>query len=295
MSRLHKSALGRIGSLIAMPLLLAMMLLTGCVEMPSGTGSALPSADAAQEATPAATDEATAPAVVAAETPAAESPEPAPAIPVIAATVVRVVDGDTAIFSLGGRQERVRFIGVNTPESTTRTEPFGAEASAYTKRKLKVGRRVFLEKDLEERDRYGRLLAYVWLAKPTAGDEADIRAHMFNAWLAIDGYAQQMTIQPNSKYADYFRTFVAEARDADRGLWNPSVLEESAAPPAASPAPAASGGGSSAAYIGNRNTMRFHVVDCSSVSQMNPANQVPLSSRDKAVSAGYVPCGNCRP
>ena len=85
-----------------------------------------------------------------------------------AAVVERVVDGDTAIFRLeNGTRERVRFIGVDTPESTTKHEPFGDEASAYTKSVLMPGRRVLLERDAEERDRYGRLLAYIWLEQPS--------------------------------------------------------------------------------------------------------------------------------
>ena len=103
--------------------------------------------------------------------------------------------------------------------STTKHEPFGAEASAFTKSVLTPGRSVLLERDVEERDRYGRLLAYVWLEAPTAITDAEIRAKMLNARLALEGYAQQMTIAPNVKYADRFRVYVAEAREANRGLW----------------------------------------------------------------------------
>lgn len=147
-----------------------------------------------------------------------------PAAGFSAAKVERVVDGDTAIFRLAsGARERVRFIGVDTPESTTTHEPFGEEASAYAKRVLTPGRGVLLERDAEERDRYGRLLAYVWLEEPTAISDAEIRAKMFNAQLALGGYAQQMTIPPDVKYADRFRSYVAEARDAQRGLWAPGA------------------------------------------------------------------------
>jgi len=158
-----------------------------------------------------------------------ESPAPAPVpAPVAgsvaagfsAATVERVVDGDTAIFVLeGGTSERVRFIGVDTPESTNKHEPYGEEASAYTKRVLTPGRSVLLERDVDERDRYGRLLAYVWLEAPSEISDAEMRAKMLNATLALDGYAQQMTIAPNVKYASSFKRYVAEARDANRGLW----------------------------------------------------------------------------
>lgn len=210
-------------------------------------------------------------------------------IKLISAKVVRVVDGDTAVFALaGGREEKVRFIGIDTPESTTKVEEYGKEAAAYTRRALPVGRSVKLEPDVEERDRYGRMLAYVWLGTPKQASESEIRSKMLNAKLALDGYAQQMTIQPNSKYADYFTEFVREARQANRGLWAGGSAEEE-------PAAASSSGGSGGSYIGNRNTMKFHEPSCSSVGQMNPNNQVPLSSRKQAIDGGYVPCKRCNP
>jgi micrococcal nuclease len=210
------------------------------------------------------------------------------------ATVVRVVDGDTAVFALeNGTEEKVRFIGVDTPESTTEIEVYGKEASSYTSKTLSVGTQVWLEKDVEERDKYGRLLAYVWLSQPSALSDAEIRAKMFNARLALDGYAQQMTIQPNSKYAEYFTTYVAEARTAEMGLWNPELI--AVEKPAPKPKVAAPSPTPSASYIGNKNTKKFHFADCGSVNQMNPSNKVPISSREKAISLGYVPCKNCDP
>jgi micrococcal nuclease len=118
-----------------------------------------------------------------------------------------------------GTEEKIRFIGVNTPESTIEHEPYGKEASDYTKRRLPVGTRIWLETDVELRDRYGRILAYVWLAPPATPDEASVRAGMFNAELLLQGYAQLMTIPPDVKYVDIFKPMAAEAREADRGLW----------------------------------------------------------------------------
>lgn len=249
-------------------------------------------ADEEQAARARAASEAAA-AAEAAKAPAETVPQK-PVVALTSAVVVRVVDGDTAVFRLnGGAEEKVRFIGVDTPESTNEIEPYGKEASAYTKRVLAVGKTVYLEEDAEERDRYGRLLAYVWLEPPTELSDAELRDKLFNARLAIDGYAQQMTIAPNVKYADQIGAFVAEARSADRGLWDPALVatpEPPAPKPAAKPAPTPG-----ASYIGNRNTKKFHYADCGSVGQMNPANKVPLSSREEAISQGYVPCKNCDP
>ncbi|AVO22622.1 thermonuclease family protein [Aeribacillus composti] len=134
----------------------------------------------------------------------------------VAATVARVVDGDTFELTDG---RKVRLIGVNTPESTTRTEPYGKEASSYTKSKLE-GKQVWLQKDVSETDRYGRLLRIVWLQVPNDDmNEKEIRSKMFNADLVLNGYAEPSTYPPDVKYAEYFRKFAREAREKEVGLW----------------------------------------------------------------------------
>ena len=228
-----------------------------------------------------------------AESASAPVPQAAPAIKATEALVIRIVDGDTVEVRMDdGVVEKVRFIGIDTPEDTTEHEPYGAEASAYTAAALD-GKTVFLETDAGLRDKYGRLLAYVWLARPSSASDDQIRKHLFNARLLTGGYAQLMTIPPNVKYVDYFKQYAAEARDQNIGLW---ALESPAptppSPAAGVPAPSTA---PTTAYIGNRNTMKFHYADCASVDQMNPANKVPIATREAAVSQGYVPCGNCRP
>jgi endonuclease YncB( thermonuclease family) len=129
----------------------------------------------------------------------------------VAARVERVVDGDTFVAELGGRDERVRVIGVDTPETVAPGRPverYGKEASSFAKRELS-GVTVRLGGDVEPRDRYDRLLAYVWLPDGT----------FWNALLAAEGYAQLITVPPNVAYVDLFRRLVAEARAAHRGLW----------------------------------------------------------------------------
>ena len=122
-------------------------------------------------------------------------------------TIVRVVDGDTLL--LDG-DEKVRLIGVNTPESVDPRRPvehFGKEASAFTRR-LAEGKRARLEYDQERRDRYGRTLAYVHLEDGT----------FLNAEIIRQGYGFAYTRFP-FRYADDFRTYEREARAARRGLW----------------------------------------------------------------------------
>ncbi|WP_409275172.1 thermonuclease family protein [Neobacillus sp. SCS-31] len=131
-------------------------------------------------------------------------------------TVGRVVDGDT-IHTTDGR--KIRFVGVNTPESTTRHEPYGKEASDYTKSRLN-GKQIWIQKDVSDTDRYGRLLRIIWLAVPTNDmDEKEIRAKMFNAELVLNGYAEPSTYPPDVKYSNYFVKFAREARQNNKGLW----------------------------------------------------------------------------
>jgi micrococcal nuclease len=137
-----------------------------------------------------------------------------PAVPAdaIAAKVERVVDGDTFMAAIAGRNERIRLIGVDTPETVDPdrpVQPYGKEASNFAKHMLN-GRTVRLVGDVEARDRYGRLLAYVWLPDGT----------FWNALLAAEGYAQLITIPPDVTYAGLFRRLVDEARSANRGLWS---------------------------------------------------------------------------
>ncbi|MDZ4179371.1 MAG: thermonuclease family protein [Coriobacteriia bacterium] len=225
-------------------------------------------------------------------TPAAEpepEPEPESAVSAVAVNVIRIIDGDTIEVRMpDGTAEKVRFIGVDTPESTTRIEPYGQQATAYTADAL-AGKTIYLETDAELRDRYGRMLAHVWLTEPSVVNDSTIRAQLFNAMLVLDGYANLMTIPPNVKYVDFLKGYQGEARQAAVGLWAPQ------APVVAAPATPGAPSGTSGAYIANKNTKKFHYASCSSVGDMNESNKVPYSSRDTAVRDGYVPCKRCNP
>lgn len=127
-----------------------------------------------------------------------------------AVAVVDVVDGDTIEVRLDGEVEDVRYIGIDTPESVAPDQPvecFGPEASAANER-LVGGRRVRLEFDAERRDRYGRLLAYVYLGE-----------RFVNAELLREGFATTLTIAPNDSFAGLFDRLEQEAGNAGRGLW----------------------------------------------------------------------------
>jgi micrococcal nuclease len=131
-----------------------------------------------------------------------------------AAKVTHVVDGDTIDVSIAGQPYTVRYIGVDTPETVRPDYPvewMGPEASAANKA-LVEGKTVYLEKDVSETDRYGRLLRYVYLADGT----------MVNAELVRQGYAQSATYPPDVKHQSLFQEMQRQAMAAGRGLWGPT-------------------------------------------------------------------------
>lgn len=140
------------------------------------------------------------------------------------AQVVRVVDGDTVRVRIQEREERVRLLGVDAPERSTtprldqQSRQWGIPAdelrrwarfaSAYVRRRLGQ-QRVGLELDVQERDEFGRLLAYVWL-----------RRVLFNLELVREGYAWVYLLPPNLRYAEELSACQREAQRARRGLWD---------------------------------------------------------------------------
>jgi micrococcal nuclease len=129
------------------------------------------------------------------------------------ATITRVVDGDTLKVDIAGRSDRVRLIGIDTPESVKPNTPvqcFALEASARTKGLLPHGEVVRLVRDAEARDKYGRLLAYVYRQRDGL---------FVNLSLVKDGYAAPYTFPPNVAHVDEFVAAGRQAREANRGLW----------------------------------------------------------------------------
>lgn len=120
--------------------------------------------------------------------------------------VTKHTDGDTLWLSGIGK---VRLIGVDTPEVYGQVECFGHEASAFVERTVPLGSEVRYRLGVEERDRYGRALAYVWLRD----------GRFLNRLLVARGYAQPLTVPPNVEYEDLFVRVARRAREAGRGLW----------------------------------------------------------------------------
>jgi micrococcal nuclease len=123
-----------------------------------------------------------------------------------AATVTRHTDGDTLWLSAIGK---VRLIGIDTPEVFGDRECFGRAASAFVERVVPLGAHVRYRLGVEERDRYGRALVYVWLRD----------GRFLNRLLLARGYAQTLTIPPNVEFEDVFVRAARRAREAGRALW----------------------------------------------------------------------------
>jgi micrococcal nuclease len=125
---------------------------------------------------------------------------------------VSVVDGDTIVLRVQDQTEIVRLLGIDTPETVHPTKPiecFGPEASAFTKATLVEGSLVKLLRDVEPRDRYQRLLVYLFLADGT----------LFNQLLIDRGLARTLSIEPNTAFASQFASHESSARNRRVGLW----------------------------------------------------------------------------
>jgi micrococcal nuclease len=155
-------------------------------------------------------------------------PPPPPTAPPATATAVlpgqyaivtQVIDGDTIEVDLGGSVQRVRYIGIDTPEYN---QACGTEAT-NANRQLVGGQRVRLVKDVSETDPYGRLLRYVYVG-----------ATFVNEQLVAQGWAEAVTYPPDTQYAAYFDQLEAQARASNRNCYAQGVFD---APPTATPAP----------------------------------------------------------
>ncbi|MBM3932912.1 MAG: nuclease [SAR202 cluster bacterium] len=154
--------------------------------------------------------------------------QPGPPQGMLAARVVRVIDGDTIEVELDGKTVDVRYIGIDTPETRSprvSVEYFGKEADARN-RSMVEGKIVFLEKDVSETDQFGRLLRYVYV-----GDV------MINAALVMEGFAQASTYPPDVKYSDWFRELQRDAMESGRGLWASTEEPETTPVPFVTPTP----------------------------------------------------------
>lgn len=180
--------------------------------------------------------------------------------------VRRVDDGDTIVVAGG---ERVRYLGINTPEIAHKhkpAEPFGDEAKAFNK-KLVQGRWINLELAKQQRDHYGRLLASVFLADGT----------FVNGELVRRGYAHLLRKQPKLPYWKRLLELQRQALQEQKGMWSLPVVKPEKL------------------YIGNKRSWIFHRPHCQFGRKTAAGNRVRFRDRYEALYHGFSPGRRCKP
>lgn len=192
----------RLGALLGCMCLVALS--TGCGESLGETPTSTQRSTATPEALPGN-------AATSAADQATRTIQPAPRL--TQTSVSRVIDGDTIVLDGG---DRVRYIGIDTPEDTAKRDCFGRQATQRN-RELVEGRQVALEKDVQETDRFGRLLRYVW-----------VDGQMVNEILVEEGFASVSTFPPDVRHQERFLEAQERARRAGAGLWGECDGDETA-------------------------------------------------------------------
>ena len=190
--------------------------------------------------------------------------------------VTKVIDGDTLEIIFNGETKKVRLIGIDTPESVhpdkEKNVPFGKVTSEFTEKAL-LGQNVILEFDVSTTDKYGRLLAYVYV-----GDK------MFNKTLLENGMAQVKTYPPDVKYADEFAKIQEQARNNKVGMWsnyenvfnsNIESLKES------------TNNIATMLIKGNKKSKIYHLPGMKNYDDVSEKNAIYFSTEQEAIDAGY--------
>jgi endonuclease YncB( thermonuclease family) len=177
-----------------------------------------------------------------------------------------VYDGDTVLLD---NKKKVRYLGINAPEINHEggNSEFMAHAAQNLNRELVAKTWIRLEYDQERKDRYGRLLAYVFLRN----------GEMVNALLVSRGMAHVLLNKLGLKYQDLLVNCQRKAMKEKSGMWSRPLK------------------GNETFYVGNRHSYRFHRPECSFAKEIAPKNAVRFHSLYDAFWAGYSPCKRCRP
>jgi len=174
-----------------------------------------------------------------------------------------VNDGDTIVLMSG---QRVRYIGINAPEidhKDQKAQPYGYRARAFNQDLIRSGK-IRLEYDIERFDRYGRVLAYVFLE-----DGTFLNARLLQAGLAFCLYRK-----PNVKYHNILLKAQQDAMELKRGLWRCWTEPENK-------------------YIGNQASQRFHLSSCPVAQKIKSKNKITFFKKWDAFSQGYAPSKKC--
>ncbi len=178
--------------------------------------------------------------------------------------VKKVIDGDTIQLDTG---ETVRYAGIEAPQINQKEGSafFAKEAKKYNN-KLVFMKKVRLEFDKEQKDKEGRILAYVFVKKT-----------FINGELVKLGYARAHSIPPNEKYKNMLLDYEKKAMLSDRGLWQENKKD------------------TEAYYVGNKRTYVFHRPSCKLVDKIPEKSRIIFRNRSDAIKIGYVPDKVCKP
>jgi len=172
--------------------------------------------------------------------------------------VKEVIDGDTIVLQSG---EHVRYIGIDTPE---KDQPFYQEANELNQ-KLIGTKEIRIEFDVQKKDKYGRLLAYVYAGKT-----------FVNAELVRNGLANLYTVPPNVKHSDYFLKLQSEAKRKKLGIWSEAKKPEKN-------------------YLARRGSKRFHRPNCTVILSAPQKDLIIFKTKDEALKQGFSSCKLCQP
>lgn len=210
--------------------------------------------------------------------------------------VTEVTDGDTIVIQGG---ERVRLLGINAPE---KGEEYYSEAKGYLS-ELILHEEIYLEKDRTERDRYDRLLRWIWL------DDK-----LINAEIVKNGFAIAKIFDLDTRYQDFIKNSETYAIDNNLGIWKEELFEdieeedeeESEKEIEEEPeeeeekieedeACIALGCEEGSKYVGSKNSDKYHLCDCVWATKIKPENIICFDSIEGATEQGYIPCKTCNP
>ncbi|TCS95712.1 thermonuclease family protein [Hazenella coriacea] len=210
------------------------------------------------------------------------------------ATVIEVIDGDTIKVEIEGRKESVRFLLIDTPETNhpkLGEQPFGQEAKRFVKEMLPKGTKITYEKDVSDRDKYGRLLGYIYV-----GDQS-VQEALLERGLARVAYIYE----PNVKYVDEYRAIQKQAQKKGVGIWSiedyaqkdgfhPEVMAE---PHVKQNKEKQSGIESNdpeskhlGPFVASKNSEVYHKIECKEAEQIKPENRIYFETEQEVQDTG---------
>ena len=196
------------------------------------------------------------------------------------AKVKYAVDGDTIWVDIDGKDEKVRFVGVNTPEVAKDGNPaefMAEEAKDFTNKTLE-NKEIYLEKDISDRDKYDRLLRYIWLEEPVGNPSlSDIKKNTLNGILVKEGLAYANYYKPDIKYQEFLKELEKSAQENKLGIWSDGTEQKEKK--------------INQSYLikGNKNSKVYHLPEWDSYDTVKEKNAVYFETEKEAKEAGFRP------